>query len=101
MKKSRKPFPIKVGDYIEDQDDALMIANASQSESAKLLLGVVKKKLEESDWIVHNKPKHDPIDLENDIVFLLGMIRMAEFILRFPSECKHHINSDEESTHGK
>jgi len=101
MRKRKKPFSIKVSDYIEEMDDASMVANLSRSPAGELLLGVVKKKLEEVEWIVHNNPKHDPIDLENDIVFLLGMIRMAEFILRFPSECSRHINSDEESTHGK
>jgi len=72
--------------YISTHDEYEEIAEAGAIRSAKLLLRIIEKKRDSIRNVNENSPKRDDEDLKRDIVFMQGMIHMANWILSLPGE---------------
>ena len=85
---------IKAHEYFRDDkkridDGALLLAAQAREVGVGVaLLHAVEKRLEELDAIIHTNPVRDEKNLRKDLVYMLGEIHMAEWILAFPGEAR-------------
>lgn len=76
--------------YADRSQDILLLARAEEVEVVRVLLNAAKKKRGELREIMEKNPKHSPGDLEEDLVFLLGMIKGLNWVLGLPQRSREY-----------
>ena len=78
--------------YIKDSQEMIDVSKAQEIIAARGILAAVTLMRDELRDLVEEKPKRNEADLREDLVFRLGMIAMANTVLRLPSVAQEHID---------
>lgn len=80
-----------IAKYVEKSEDVTLLAQAEQVGVGGALLTAAKIKRDELRARIETKPKHSPEKLEDDLVFVLGMVKALNWILGLPARSREHI----------
>jgi len=93
---------MKILKYLSDEGEQLYeqeaipavteLADAREIKAARIVLEAVQRKLDELRKETERKPKRSD-DLSKDIVYLLGMEGMANWVLDLPREARKYLES--------
>jgi len=78
--------------YIERSEDIVLLSEADSIKAVQVLLATATNKRNALRKIIETNPKHSPGELEEDLVFILGMIKGINWILGLPARSRDCIN---------
>lgn len=78
---------IRVEKFFDHSSDILLTSKAGEVEISKVILKACEKKRDMLRSLVETNPKHCPESLEEDLVFILGMIKGLNWVLELPGSC--------------
>jgi len=79
--------------YLDKSEDIVLLSQSQEIEAVRVLLKAVENKRNEIRNILETKPKHSQEELEEDLVFLLGMIKGLNWALGLPERSRAFIKN--------
>jgi len=83
----------RINKYLDKSEEIILLSQSEEVEAVRVLLKAVKSKRDKVRQLYETKPKHSPEDLEEDLVFLLGMVKGLNWVLGLPARSRNYINN--------
>lgn len=83
----------RISKYLKESEEIILLSQSEEVEAVRVLLKATEAKRDEIRKILETKPKHSPEDLEDDLVFLLGMVKAFNWVLGLPARSRNYINN--------
>lgn len=80
----------RIDQYLEKSEEIILLSQSEEIEAVRVLLKATKSK---RNKIRESKPKYSPDDLEEDIIFQLGMVKALNWVLGLPARSRHYIDN--------
>jgi len=84
---------MRIDKYLNESGEITLLSQSEEVEAIRVLLKATKNKRNKVREILETKPKHSPEDLEEDLVFLLGMVKGLNWVLGLPARSRDYINN--------
>jgi len=84
---------MRIDKYLNESGEITLLSQSEEVEAVRVLLKATKNKRNKIREILETKPKHSPEDLEEDLVFLLGMVKGLNWVLGLPARSRDYINN--------
>ena len=88
---------MKIDKYIERSEDIVLLSESGSVRAIQVLLSACEKKRDALREIIETNPKHSPEELQEDLVFLLGMIKGINWVIGLPARSRDFIKKIERS----
>ena len=83
---------MRIEKYADKSEDIVLLSESESIRAVQVLLATATNKRDALRKIIETKPKHSPEELEEDLVFILGMIKGINWILGLPARSRDYIN---------
>ena len=84
---------MRIDKYLDESGDITLLAESEQIKAVRVLLKAAENKRDKVREILETKPKHSPENLEEDLVFLLGMVKGLNWVLGLPARSGEYIKN--------
>jgi hypothetical protein len=83
---------MNIDKYLDESHEIITLSQAQEIEAVRILLKATMNKRDEVRKTLETNPKHCPENLEEDLVFLLGMSKGLNFALELPESAQKQLN---------
>ena len=83
----------RIDQYLDRSEDIILLSQSGGIEAVRVLLKAAENKRNKVRDILETKPKHSPENLEDDLVFLLGMVKGLNWVLGLPARSENYIKN--------
>ena len=83
----------RIDQYLDRSEDIILLSQSGGIEAVRVLLKATENKRNKVRDILETKPKHSPENLEDDLVFLLGMVKGLNWVLGLPERSETYIKN--------
>jgi hypothetical protein len=83
----------RIDQYLDKSQEIILLSKSQEIEAVRVLLKATENKRNKVRDILETKPKHSPENLEDDLVFLLGMVKGLNWVLRLPARSENYIKN--------
>ena len=83
----------RISKYLEKSEEIILLSQSEEVEAVRVLLKATENKRDAIRETLETQPKHCPDDLEDDLVFLLGMVKGLNWVLGLPARSRNYINN--------
>jgi len=83
----------RIDKYLDKSGEIIILSQSEEVEAVRILLKAVESKRDKLREVLETKPKNSPEDLEEDLVFLLGMVKGLNWVLGLPARSRDYINN--------
>ena len=83
----------RIDKYLDKSEDIILLSQSGEVEAIRVLLKATENKRDKVREILETKPKHSPENLEEDLVFLLGMAKGLNWVLGLPARSREFIKN--------
>ena len=83
----------RIEKYLDKSEEIVLLSQAEEVAAIRVLLKAIESKRNQVRETLETKPKHSPDDLEDDLVFLLGMVKGLNWALGLPARSRDYINN--------
>lgn len=84
---------IRIVKYLDKSEDIILLSQSEEIEAVRVLLKATENKRNEVRESLETKPKQSPENLEEDLVFLLGMAKGLNWVLGLPARSREYIKN--------
>lgn len=84
----------RIDQYLDLSEEIILLSRSREIEAVRVLLKATENKRNKVRDILETKPKHSPENLEEDLVFLLGMVKGLNWVLGLPARSENYINKN-------
>lgn len=84
---------MRIDQYLDKSEEIILLSQSKEIEAVRVLLKATENKRNKVRDILETKPKHSPENLEDDLVFLLGMVKGLNWVLGLPARSQNYIKN--------
>ena len=84
---------MRINKYLDKSEEIVLLSQSEEIEAVRVLLKAVKAKRDKVRENYETNPKHCPENLEEDLVFQLGMVKGLNCALGLPERSRDYIKN--------
>jgi len=84
---------MRIDKYLDKSEEIILLSQSEEVEAIRVLLKATENKRNKVREALEMKPKYSPENLEEDLVFLLGMAKGLNWVLGLPERSRNYINN--------
>jgi len=84
---------MRIDKYLDTSGEIILLSKAGEVEAVRVLLKATENKRDKVRETLETNPKHCPENLEEDLVFLLGMVKGLNWVIGLPARSEKYIGN--------